>query len=242
MGYVGWIGNFQGLKGTGKERNFESELVKELRKMGAILFCKTSVPHTLMCGETVNNIIGYTWNPKNRNLSSGGSSGGEGALIGLRGSCAGFGTDIGESFQVNLIKTIANNPTRRLDQNPSSLQRPLRPATFSRSSSLRRNGKQLRRTRQHPLRRRTSCHHSRRPQVLDSSPSKHLAMAPRSSRARDPLAPNSRTRHLRPSHSCRNASVLRGPKPRWQLCSTPTRRPRPENGRRHPASQRPHRH
>jgi len=95
MGYVGWIGNFQGLKGTGKERNFESELVKELRKMGAILFCKTSVPHTLMCGETVNNIIGYTWNPKNRNLSSGGSSGGEGALIGLRGSCAGFGTDIG---------------------------------------------------------------------------------------------------------------------------------------------------
>jgi amidase len=96
MGYVGWIGNFQGLKGTGKERNFESELVEELRKMGATLFCKTSVPHTLMCGETVNNIIGYTWNPKNRNLSSGGSSGGEGALIGLRGSCAGFGTDIGE--------------------------------------------------------------------------------------------------------------------------------------------------
>ena len=100
MGYVGWIGNFQGQKGTGKERNFESELVKELRKMGAILFCKTSVPHTLMCGETVNNIIGYTWNPKNRNLSSGGSSGGEGALIGLRGSCAGFGTDIGESSKL----------------------------------------------------------------------------------------------------------------------------------------------
>ena len=100
MGYVGWIGNFRGQKGTGKERNFESELVKELRKMGAILFCKTSVPHTLMCGETVNNIIGYTWNPKNRNLSSGGSSGGEGALIGLRGSCAGFGTDIGESSKL----------------------------------------------------------------------------------------------------------------------------------------------
>jgi amidase len=108
MGYVGWIGNFQGQKGTGKERNFESEIVKELRKMGAILFCKTSVPHTLMCGETVNNIIGYTWNPKNRNLSSGGSSGGEGALIGLRGSCAGFGTDIGESFRIHLTRSHLN--------------------------------------------------------------------------------------------------------------------------------------
>lgn len=27
--------------------------------------------------ETNNNIIGYTWNPNNRLLSSGGSSGGE---------------------------------------------------------------------------------------------------------------------------------------------------------------------
>ena len=48
MGYVGWIGNFQGKTGTGKERNYESEMVKELRNMGATLYCKTSVPHTLM--------------------------------------------------------------------------------------------------------------------------------------------------------------------------------------------------
>ena len=51
--------------------------------MGATLYCKTSVPHTIMCGETVNNIIGYTWNPKNRNLSSGGSSGGEGVTVNI---------------------------------------------------------------------------------------------------------------------------------------------------------------
>ncbi|KAM0723815.1 hypothetical protein Q7P37_000805 [Cladosporium fusiforme] len=100
MGYVGWINSFEGKEGTGKKRKFESEMVKDLRKLGATLYCKTSVPHTLMCGETVNNIIGYTWNPKNRNLSSGGSSGGEGALIGLRGSCAGFGTDIGGSIRI----------------------------------------------------------------------------------------------------------------------------------------------
>ena len=100
MGYTGWIGTFQGNKGTGKEKEFESEMVKELRSLGAVLYVKTSVPHTLMAGETVNNIIGYTFNPKNRNLSCGGSSGGEGALIGLRGSPVGFGTDIGGSIRI----------------------------------------------------------------------------------------------------------------------------------------------
>ncbi|KAH7346303.1 amidase [Rhexocercosporidium sp. MPI-PUGE-AT-0058] len=100
MGYIGWIGTFEGKKGTGKEKVFESEMVRELRDLGAILYCKTSVPHTLMAGETVNNIIGYTYNPKNRNLASGGSSGGEGALIGLKGSPVGFGTDIGGSIRI----------------------------------------------------------------------------------------------------------------------------------------------
>jgi amidase len=64
MGYVGWTGTFEGKKGTGKEKVFESEMVKMLRNAGAVLYCKTSVPHTLMSGETVNNIIGYTLNPK----------------------------------------------------------------------------------------------------------------------------------------------------------------------------------
>jgi amidase len=100
MGYVGWIGTFEGKTGTGKEKIFESEMVTELRNLGAVLYCKTSVPHTLMAGETVNNIIGYTWNPKNRHLASGGSSGGEGALIGLKGSPVGFGTDIGGSIRI----------------------------------------------------------------------------------------------------------------------------------------------
>lgn len=59
MGYVGWIGTFQGKEGTGMERIYESQMVKQLRDtMGAILYCKTSVPHTLMSGETINNIIG----------------------------------------------------------------------------------------------------------------------------------------------------------------------------------------
>ncbi|KAG9948151.1 amidase, partial [Aureobasidium melanogenum] len=100
MGYVGWIGTFQGEKGTGKEKVYESEMVKELRSLGAVLYVKTAVPHTLMCGETTNNIIDYCWNPTNRNLSSGGSSGGEGALISLKGSPLGWGTDIGGSIRI----------------------------------------------------------------------------------------------------------------------------------------------
>ncbi|KAJ5495774.1 Acetamidase [Penicillium diatomitis] len=100
MGYVGWIGNFQGRKDDPRHLTHESELVRELRALGAVLYCKTSVPCTLMSPETVNNIIGYTWNPKNRLLSAGGSSGGEGALIALRGSPIGFGTDIGGSVRI----------------------------------------------------------------------------------------------------------------------------------------------
>ncbi|GAQ42175.1 hypothetical protein AtubIFM56815_005197 [Aspergillus tubingensis] len=100
MGYVGWINTFQGKTDDPRYLTHESELVKELRAAGAVLYCKTSVPMTLMSGETMNNIITYTHNPKNRLLSSGGSSGGEGALIALRGSPAGFGTDIGGSIRV----------------------------------------------------------------------------------------------------------------------------------------------
>ncbi|EXJ86327.1 hypothetical protein A1O3_03278 [Capronia epimyces CBS 606.96] len=100
MGYVGWIGTFEGVPNDPRRASFESEMVRELRNLGAVLYCKTSVPHTLMSGETVNNIIGYTWNPKNRYLAAGGSSGGEGALIGLKGSPGGFGTDIGGSIRI----------------------------------------------------------------------------------------------------------------------------------------------
>ncbi|KAI9370471.1 amidase signature domain-containing protein [Aspergillus egyptiacus] len=103
MGYVGWINTFQGLKNDPRQGTFESELVRELRALGAVLYCKTSVPVTLMCGETVNNIITYTTNPKNRLLACGGSSGGEGALVALKGSPGGFGTDIGGSVRIPAV-------------------------------------------------------------------------------------------------------------------------------------------
>lgn len=53
-----------------------------------------------MSGETSNNILGYSKNPVNQLLSSGGSSGGEGALQALRESAIGIGTDIGVSIVI----------------------------------------------------------------------------------------------------------------------------------------------
>lgn len=40
MAYVGWIGTFEGQKGTGKEGKFESEIVRELKAQGAIPIVK----------------------------------------------------------------------------------------------------------------------------------------------------------------------------------------------------------
>lgn len=42
MAYVGWIGTFQGHRDTGKYKNFESELVRELYSLGAIPIAKVS--------------------------------------------------------------------------------------------------------------------------------------------------------------------------------------------------------
>lgn len=50
----------------------------------------------MMIAESVNNTFGRTVNPLNRKLTSGGSSGGESALISFGGSLLGVGTDIGE--------------------------------------------------------------------------------------------------------------------------------------------------
>jgi amidase len=87
MGYVSWIG---------KKDTDNSVLTTMLLGAGAVLYVKTSVPQSLMVCETVNNIFGRTTNPRGKNWSCGGSSGGEGAIVGFRGSVIGVGTDIGK--------------------------------------------------------------------------------------------------------------------------------------------------
>lgn len=75
-------------------------LVQILLELGAILYCKTNIPQTLMTGDSQNHIFGRTLNPHKLNLNAGGSSGGEGALVAFRGSILGVGTDIGGSIRI----------------------------------------------------------------------------------------------------------------------------------------------
>ncbi|KAH8743757.1 putative fatty-acid amide hydrolase [Diaporthe sp. PMI_573] len=86
--------------------NIKSEsdpVVARLHDAGAVFYCKTNVPQSTMSGECNNFLYGRTSTPDNRNLSAGGSSGGEGSLIALKGSPLGIGTDIAGS-----IRTPAN--------------------------------------------------------------------------------------------------------------------------------------
>lgn len=71
-----------------------------LLDLGAVLYCKTNLPQTIMTGDSDNNVFGRTLNPNNTSLTAGGSTGGEGALIALRGSIIGVGTDVGGSIRV----------------------------------------------------------------------------------------------------------------------------------------------
>lgn len=50
--------------------------------------------------ETENPLWGLTVHPKNSDFTPGGSTGGEGTLLALRGSVVGWGTDIGGSVRI----------------------------------------------------------------------------------------------------------------------------------------------
>lgn len=91
MGFVSHIGS---------PAIYEATLAGLLRTAGAVFYVKTNVPTAMMIAESVNNTFGRTVNPLNRKLTSGGSSGGESALIAFRGSPWGVGTDIGGSLRI----------------------------------------------------------------------------------------------------------------------------------------------
>ncbi|KAF4759618.1 hypothetical protein N7455_012581 [Penicillium solitum] len=83
-----------------KPATYNSTIVDLLLEAGAVLYCKTNVPTAMMISESVNNLFGRTVNPQNRNLTTGGSSGGESALIAFGGSRLGVGSDIGGSLRM----------------------------------------------------------------------------------------------------------------------------------------------
>ncbi|KAF2711029.1 amidase [Pleomassaria siparia CBS 279.74] len=85
---------------VGEPAQEHSSLAAMLLDLGAVLYCKTNLPQSIMTADSDNNVFGRTLNPQNTALTAGGSTGGEGALIALRGSILGVGTDIGGSIRV----------------------------------------------------------------------------------------------------------------------------------------------
>ena len=74
--------------------------VAALRAAGAIPIAKTNVPQLFIYLESDNPLYGRTNNPWDLERSCGGSSGGEGAVIGAGASPLGLGADIGGSLRV----------------------------------------------------------------------------------------------------------------------------------------------
>ncbi|WAA12757.1 amidase [Fervidibacillus halotolerans] len=77
----------------------DAEVVKRLKKEGAIILGKTNTPALCFCQETDNKLYGRTNNPWSLDRTAGGSSGGEGALIAAGGAAVGIGSDIGGSIR-----------------------------------------------------------------------------------------------------------------------------------------------
>ncbi|KAH7920550.1 amidase [Leucogyrophana mollusca] len=76
----------------------DCDMTRILRSLGAVFYVKTNQPQTIMHLES-HSCYGRTLNPHNTNLSPGGSSGGESALVAMKGSCMGVGTDGGGSIR-----------------------------------------------------------------------------------------------------------------------------------------------
>lgn len=74
--FVAWIGKKHG----------SNLLYDTFWDNGCVFYARTTQPQAIMHLETSSSIYGRTVNPYNRNLTSGGSSGGESALLGMHGS------------------------------------------------------------------------------------------------------------------------------------------------------------
>ncbi|EMG48282.1 hypothetical protein SBY92_003184 [Candida maltosa Xu316] len=79
--------------------DYNADIVNILMKSGAYPFVRTTNPQSLMMLECESFCHGRTVNTFNSDLTSGGSSGGEGALNGLYASTFGLGSDIGGSIR-----------------------------------------------------------------------------------------------------------------------------------------------
>jgi amidase len=92
IGYISFLAN--------PPASSNSAVVQILFDAGAVFYVKTSIPQTMMTADSHNNIVGRTLNPHKLTQTAGGSTGGEAALIAMRGSVLGLATDIAGSNRI----------------------------------------------------------------------------------------------------------------------------------------------
>ncbi len=97
----------EGMPWTGCTKRFKDQradrdatVVRRLREAGAIILGSSNAPEGGLWMETYNDIYGRTSNPWDLRRTSGGSSGGEGALVATGASAFGIGSDVGGSIRI----------------------------------------------------------------------------------------------------------------------------------------------
>lgn len=78
----------------------DAAVVARIREAGAVVMGLTNVPEGGMWMETANGVYGRTANPWDVRRTSGGSSGGEAALVASGAAVFGIGSDVGGSIRI----------------------------------------------------------------------------------------------------------------------------------------------
>lgn len=104
------------LSRRGRTAPEDATAVRRLREAGAILLGKTNLSEALMWMESYNKVYGKTGNAHDPARTAGGSSGGEGSIIGAAGSPMGLGSDVGGSIRLPAAMNgvVGHKPSSRL--------------------------------------------------------------------------------------------------------------------------------
>ncbi len=87
----------------------DAEVIRRMRRAGAILLGKTNVSEFCTFWDSVNLVYGATRNPHDPARSAGGSSGGEAAAVAAAMSPLGLGTDLGGSIRAPSAWTASSD-------------------------------------------------------------------------------------------------------------------------------------
>lgn len=114
---------YAGMKRTGgsihrknEVMDWDATVVARMKKAGAIPMGTTNVPELGFWFECYNPVYGRTNNPYDLGRTCGGSSGGEGALLGAGATPLGLGSDIGGSIRMpaSFCGVFGHKPSRYL--------------------------------------------------------------------------------------------------------------------------------